>query len=482
MSDLRPVFLVIGAMIMVLGLFMLLPIAIDLSAGNSVWSAFAVSAGVSISFGAMLVAANRTSSSDLSIKGAFVLTVFSWLALSVFAALPLIIAIPTLSFTDALFEAVSGITTTGSTVMSGLDELPKGLLLWRAILQWIGGIGIIVTAMAVLPMLKVGGMQLFRIESSDVSDKILPRATHIAGTITIIYLALTLLCAVAYWSVGMSGFDGIAHAMTTISTGGYSTSDNSLGGFLDLGADMVGMVFMIAGGLPFALYMLAVRGKFRPAFRDEQSRAFLLVIAFCVSVIGIYLWQYSPEGPVSAFRLAAFNVVSIITGTGYATADYGLWGPFAVAAFFIFMFIGGCAGSTACSIKIFRYQVAWIALKAHLLKMISPHRVAPIRYGGRALKESAIYSVLGFFFLFFACFAVSAIALSALGLDPVTAWSGAASSVANVGPGLGHIIGPEGTYEPLPDAAKWILMTGMLIGRLEVITVLVIFTPGFWRA
>jgi trk system potassium uptake protein TrkH len=336
--------------------------------------------------------------------------------------------------------------------------------------------------MAILPMLNVGGMQLFRLESSDMGDKILPNAAELAKAIGLIYLGLTILCAICYMSVGMGGFDAIAHAMTTIATGGYSTSDASLGGFMDDGADLVSIAFMLAGAMPFGIYLLAVNGKFKSAIFDPQVRAFFLVIALFIAVMTMYLWLNSIQTGSNALRLTAFNVVSVVTGTGYATADYNAWGPFAVASFFAFMFVGGCAGSTACSIKIFRYQVAFEALRAYLFKMPRQHAVAPMRYGGKPLPEAVVFSVMGFFFLFFTCFAVSAILLSLLGLDSITAWSGAASSIANVGPGLGDIIGPTGTYQPLPDSAKWVLMIGMLIGRLEIVTALVLLTPSFWRA
>ncbi|WP_281955028.1 TrkH family potassium uptake protein [Pseudophaeobacter arcticus] len=399
-----------------------------------------------------------------------------------FAALPLLLAPIGLNVTDSLFEAVSGITTTGSTVMTGLDDAPKGVLLWRAILQWIGGVGIIVTAMAILPMLNIGGMQLFRLESSDVSDKALPKAAQLAAAIGIIYLTLTILCMAGYMIAGMSSFDAIAHAMTTLATGGYSTSDASMGGFMDGGADLVAIAFMLAGALPFGMYLVAVRGNVGSALKDPQMRGFLSVIIILIATITGFLWLSSEYTQSMSLRLAAFNVISIVTGTGYATADYNAWGPFAVSAFFAFMFIGGCAGSTACSIKIFRYQVAIEAMRAYVFKMPRQHAVAPMRYGGKPLSDAVVFSVMSFFFLFFACFGVGAVVLSMMGLDPVTAWSGAASALANVGPGLGEIIGPIGTYAPLPDGAKWVLMGGMLVGRLEIVTALVLLTPSFWRA
>jgi trk system potassium uptake protein TrkH len=320
-----------------------------------------------------------------------------------------------------------------------------------------------------------------------VGEKILPRAQSIALTIALIYMGLTTACAIAYMATGMSGFNAVAHAMTTIATGGYSTSDASMGGFMDDGADIVCMVFMLLGALPFGVYMLMVRrGQLSAPFRDPQVRAFFSVILMLslLVLVGLIVSgaQDSELGWVHSFRLSAFNTISIVTGTGYATADYMRWGPMAVGAFFFFMFVGGCAGSTACSIKIFRYQVALEALRAYLFRMPRPNAIAPMRYAGRPLPDAVVYSVLGYFFLFFVTVAVTAALLGAIGLDPVTAWSGAGSAVANVGPGLGDIIGPSGNYQALPGAAKWVLMIGMIVGRLEIVTALVILTPGFWRA
>ncbi len=488
MPDLRPVFFVVGLMIAALGALMFIPMIVDVFYEGRSWRAFMISGLLTLLFGAALATANYTKDPNLRSRGAFLLTVSSWISLSAFAAIPFMMEPSTLSVTDAFFEATSGITTTGSTILTGLDDMPKGLLLWRALLQWIGGIGIIVTAMAILPMLKVGGMQLFRLESSDMGEKILPKAASIAAAISLIYLSLTVMCAFLYMVVGMSGFDAVAHAMTTVATGGYSTSDASMGGFMDNGADLVCLPFMLAGAMPFGVYLLMTRGHIKAPLKDSQVRAFIFVIAALIMMMTLSLWvgtEFSTGDNQSfwrALRLSAFNTVSVVTGTGYATANYNAWGPFAVAAFFAFMFIGGCAGSTACSVKIFRYQVAFEGLRAYLFKMPRNHAVAPLRYGGAPLPEPVLYSVLSYFFLFFLTFAVTAILLSIIGLDPVTAWSGAGTAVANVGPGLGEIIGPAGNFQTLPNSAKWVLMTAMIVGRLEIITALVILSPTFWRS
>ena len=483
MSDFRPVYFVVGLMIAALGLAMFAPMIVDYLYQDRSWQTFGVSGALTMMFGVALAIINYTPKPDLRSRGAFLLTVMSWFALSAFAALPFIMSPMKMELTDALFEATSGITTTGATVLTGLDNLPKGILLWRAILQWIGGVGIIVTAMAVLPMLKVGGMQLFRLESSDMGEKLLPQAASIAAWISGIYLILTLLCLAGYMMTGMNGFDATAHAMTTVATGGYSTSDASMGGFMDDGADIVCMIFMMAGAMPFGVYLLMLKNQaFAAPFRDPQVRAFVAVIVSLIALVTFYLWGHSELTNSRALRLSAFNVISIVTGTGYATADYGQWGAFAVACFFVFMFIGGCAGSTACSIKIFRYQVALAGLKAYLFQMPQPNAISPMRYAGRPLSPTVVYSVMTYFFVFLLTFATTAVILSLMGVDSLTAWSGAGSAVANVGPGLGEIIGPAGTYQDLSSPAKWVLMIAMIIGRLEIITAFVILMPSFWRA
>jgi len=483
MPDLRPVFFVIGLMSAALGVLMFIPMLVDFTDDGRVWRAFGISGGITTLFGALLATITYTPHPSLRARGAFVLTVFAWLTLSVLSSLPFLFEPINLSLTDALFESTSGITTTGATILTGLDNMPRGVLMWRALLQWIGGVGIVVTAMAVLPMLKVGGMQLFRLESSDMGEKILPRAASLAGGISLVYLALTIACFVGYVVTGMNWFDAIAHAMTTLATGGYSTSDASMGGFMDDGADIVGTVFMMLAALPFGVYLLmTTRGDLKAIFRDSQVRAFAVVILCLTLIITLFLILSGQFELTRGLRLAAFNTVSIVTGTGYATADYNSWGPFAVTAFFAFMFIGGCAGSTACSIKIFRYQVAFEALRNYLFRMPRQHAVVPMRYGGQPLPPSVVYSVMSYFFVFFLTFVITAVLLSLIGLDPITAWSGAGSAVANVGPGLGEIIGPSGTYQDLPGSAKWVLLTAMIIGRLEIVTALVLLTPAFWRS
>ncbi len=424
----------------------------------------------------------RTGETRITTRQAFLLTTLSWLVIGIFGALPFAFADLNLSFTDAVFESMSGITTTGATVLTGLDSAPPGILLWRALLQWLGGIGIIVMAVAILPKLSVGGMQLFRTESSDQSEKAFPRVAQVATAIGMLYVGLTALCAALYWIAGMTGFEAMAHSMTTIATGGFSTRDGSVGAFNSAAIDWIAVVFMILGSLPFVLYLRAVRGNLMPLIRDSQVRWFLIIAAASVALLVV--WQTLMNGVHfgEALRTVSFNAISIMTGTGYSSADFGLWGAFPVALFFFLMFVGGCAGSTTCGIKIFRFQVLYANTVSQISKLMQPHGVFIPHFNHRPIPEAASESVLSFFFLYIMSFGALAIGLGWMGLDFLTAVSGAASAIANVGPGLGPEIGPSGTYAALPDIAKWLLSFGMLLGRLELFTVLVLLTPAFWRS
>jgi len=410
-----------------------------------------------------------------------VLTLGSWLGVTLFASLPFVFAELNLSFADAFFEAMSGITTTGATVITGLDDAPPGILLWRALLQWLGGIGIIVTAVAMLPMLRVGGMQLFRMESSDTTEKVLPRAAQISTAIGSIYFVLTAICAIAYWAAGMPGFDAIAHAMTTIATGGFSTSDSSLAAFANPGVEWVAVVFMIVGSLPFVLYLQVVRGRPMSLLRDTQVRWFLSVVLVLVIVVVLILAVSQNYAPGLSLRLSAFNTISILTGTGYTTAAFDQWGPLALTVFFLIMFVGGCAGSTTCGIKIFRFQILYETAATQIRRLVRPHGVFIPYYNNNPITDEITMSVMSFFFFYVLVFVVLALGLSALGLDFLSAMSGAATAISNVGPGLGPVIGPSSTFTTLPDTAKWLLSAGMLMGRLELFTILVLFAPAFWK-
>ena len=481
MIDLRPIAFVIGLLLAVLAVAMLIPAVVDAIIGHPDWQVFTAAAGVTLFVAGIMIFTSRSGWSGFSLRQAFIMTNMAWLVIATFGALPFAFSELELSYTDAFFESMSGVTTTGSTVITGLDSAPPGILLWRALLQWLGGIGIIVMAVAILPILQVGGMQLFRVEAFD-TDKVLPRAAQIAGAIAIVYVFLTGLAASVYWALGMTGFEAVAHAMTSIATGGFSTSDLSFGKFESPAMHWATSLFMVLGSLPFVLYLRAARGNLTVFWRDSQVRVFFAILLVAIALTAYWLWTREVMGLGAALRYSTFNVISVMTGTGYASADFGQWGNFVLIIMFLLMFVGGCAGSTTCGIKIFRFQVLYQAARVQLKRLMQPNGVFIPYYNNRPIPEAVAASVMGFFFLFIISFAVLAALLGLIGLDPITALSGAATAIANVGPGLGDIIGPAGTFAPLPDEAKWLLSAGMLLGRLELFTVLVLLVPSFWRA
>ena len=479
MLDLRPVGYVIGLLVAVLGITMLIPMLADFMASNGHWPTFLQAAIVTFFTGGLLAITCQSGVHEgLTIQQTFLLTAGVWLILPIFGALPFIFGETTLRFVDAFFESMSGLTTTGSTVISNLDTQSAGLLLWRGILQWLGGIGIIVVAMVFLPELRVGGMQIFRSEGFDTFGKILPRATQIARRISVIYMVLTLACALGYGMAGMNAFDASVHAMTTVATGGFANYDASFGAF-GAGAEYVAVVFMLLAALPFVRFVQLSTGYARPLVQDSQIRTFLATAA--VLVLVLTLWRMGATGE-AAFRKTLFNTVSLMTGTGYASDDYTNWGGLAVSLLFFTGLIGGCAGSTACSIKIFRYQLLFASIRAQLMRLGTPHGVFTPRYEGRPITPDVLSSVMSFFTFFVVTLGVLAVALSMTGLDFTTSISGAAAALANIGPGLGDRIGPAGNFAGLNDTAKWMLTIAMLIGRLELFAVYAILTIGFWRA
>ncbi len=480
MLDFRPILFITGVLMLPLAVAMCLPAIADAAALNPDWQVFVIAAGFTLFVGGILALTCRGNIRSITPRQGFVLTTTLWIIIPAFAALPFAFAELDLSYTDAFFESMSGLTTTGSTIIRSLDAAPPGILIWRALLQWLGGIGVIAMAIAILPLLRIGGMQLFRMESSDRSEKVLPRTTQLVAYIAFIYLGASVVCAVAYWAAGMSGFDAIAHAMTTIATGGFSTYNASLAHVKSATIEYICVTFMLIGSLPFVLYLRAIRGNPKPLFRDDQVRLFLLIVVIAVLALAYYRYAAGTD-IVTALREAAFNVVSIITGTGYATADYGTWGPFALIAFFFLMFVGGCAGSTTCGIKVFRFQVLYATAVTQIRRLLEPHGVYLAYYNRRPIPEEVSASVMAFFFLYALSYGVIATGLGLLGVDFLTAVSGAATAISNVGPGLGETIGPAGTFANLPDSAKWLLSAGMLLGRLELFTVIVLLIPSFWR-
>ncbi len=479
MISFRPVLNVLGFLYVGLATAMLIPAIVDVAQKNADWQAFVFSALLTGLFGMLLsLAVGGSLREGLDTRQTFILTTLSWATLPAFGALPFLWL--GIGYADAVFEAVSGFTTTGSTVLSGLDSLPPGLLVWRSMLQWMGGVGIIVMAIVLLPFLRIGGMQLFQSESSDRSEKIVSRSVELIRLIGLAYLFLTVLCIAAYLATGMELFDAFNHALTTIATGGYSTHDESFGYFKNPASGWVAVVFMIIGALPFVLLIQALRGHPLQLWRDPQVRALLGFLALVSLTLTVYLGINMRFPFEEALLRATFNVVSIVTGTGYALGDFSQWGAPVVGIAFLLMFVGGCTGSTTGGIKIFRFLVFFGTVRAHLRRMVRPHRIMSEEYAGTRLTPELSFSVLAFLVVYMGSVGIITVALSFFDLDLVTAISAAATSVGNVGPGLGPVIGPAGHFAPLPDGAKWLLSFAMLVGRLELFTVLVLLDPDFW--
>lgn len=471
----------VGWLLLLLAGAMLLPMAVDLADGHPDWKGFAGGTLVTAFVGTALLLATRGPLPPIDLRTGFLLTSLTWAAVAWFAALPFELGSIGLSTTDAVFETVSGLTTTGATVITGLDTAPRGLLLWRSLLQFVGGAGIVLIGLVMLPFLRTGGMQLFRTESSDKSDKLLPSTGAIAARLLGIYVALVGLCALALAAVGLDTFDALNHAMTAVSTGGYSTRDASIAAFASPAVEWVLIIFMVLGALPFMRYLAILQGRGHLFWQDGQIRVFLAIVGLVASALAAWLVLAEGRSFHDAWRAALFNTVSVITTTGYASEDYQLWGTPVLGLFLAITVLGACTGSTAGGIKIFRVQILWTASLLYVQSLILPSRVVRPRYAGRPIDQELIGSVLSFVFFFIGSWGVFSVVLSALGLDLVTAVSGAATALANVGPGLGPIIGPSGNFQTLSDPAKWVLVLAMLLGRLEFFTLLVLLHPAFWR-
>ncbi len=481
MLDIRPVLYVVGLLLLVLAAAMAVPAAISLVDGDADWVIFALSAAVAVFFALAMTLSCAGPSYRHNLRHVFLLAAGTWFVMPVFAALPFAFGSANLSYTDGFFEAMSGLTTTGSSVFPDLLAVTRAMLVWRSVLQWLGGIGIVLMAVTLLPMLRVGGMQVFKTEAFDTPDKVFARVSPVALQLLAIYAALTAAWCFFYWLAGMTPFEAANHAMTTLSTGGFSTSPESLGHWSSDWIMVVAIAGMIAAALPFTLYLQIARGTRRNVAIDSQVGAFLLLVALAALVIAAWLIFGNGYDTEPAILGAIFHVVSIVTGTGYTTTDIQLWGGLPVALLFVLQYVGGCAGSTTCGFKIFRFQVLYAAAKVQVARMLRPHIVLLPRYNDRPLQAGVTDSVMAFFFLYALCVAWLTVGLSLLGLDFTTALSGASTAISNVGPGLGDIIGPRGSFATLPDAAKWLLAAGMLLGRLEILSVLVLFQRAFWK-
>ncbi len=478
MSNYKTVFFTLGILQIILGIFMLIPIFAQFFF-KEIDSSFFGASIITIIFGTLFFLSNLDHDKKLNLQQAFLLTALSWVSIAIFGSLPLIFSEVNFSFTNAFFESMSGITTTGSTIIPNLEEMPKAILLWRAILQWLGGIGIIVMAITLMPIMNVGGMQLFKISNNDSSEKILPKSKEIALRLIYIYLGLTTLCAISYKILGMNTFDSITHSMTTIATGGFSNYNESIGFFNSFPIEISAMIFIIMGSLPFIAYIKFLNGNRRIFFSDIQIRTFLKIILISILILSIYL--FLDKSLELNFRTVLFNVISILTGTGYVNAQFDNWGGFPLIIFIGLMFIGGCAGSTTCGIKIFRFQILYSFVLNQLKKIIYPKGIFVLKYNQSPVDDKFTASIISFIYMYLVIFFAITALLSLTGLDFITSISGAATSISNVGPGLGSTIGPNGNFSSLPDISKWILSFGMILGRLELFAILVLFLPSFWR-
>ena len=478
MSNYKTVFFTLGILQIILGIFMLIPIIVQLLY-NEVDASFLSSSIVTIVFGTLFFLSNLDHDKKLNLQQAFLLTALSWLSIAIFGSLPFVFSNIEFSFTNAFFESMSGITTTGSTIISDLENIPKGILFWRAILQWLGGIGIIVMAITLMPIMNVGGMQLFKISSNDSSEKILPKSKEIALRLIFIYSGLTALCAISYKFLGMNIFDSLTHSMTTIATGGFSNYNESIGFFNSLPIEVSAMIFIILGSVPFIAYIKFLNGDRKIFISDIQIKTFFKIILISTLLLLTY-FVFFDKNQLN-LRSISFNIISILTGTGYVNAQFDNWGSFPLFLFLSLMFIGGCAGSTTCGIKIFRIQILYSFITNQIKKIIYPKGIFILKYDQNPVDNKFIASVISFIYLYLVIFFLITTLLTLTGLDFLTSISGAATSISNVGPGLGSIIGPNGNFSSLPDISKLILTFGMILGRLELFAILVLFLPSFWK-
>ena len=481
MLNLKPIALVGGTVVCAVGFLLFIPLITEVFYQSESWQSYAVPILIYLIVGGSLVITNRNIELKISIKDAFMITVLSWILLGFLSAVPFIYTKVNLSVVDAIFESMSGITTTGSTVINNLDYLPKGILIWRALLQWLGGIGILVIALFILSFLRVGGMQLFHLEGDDPYEKFLPKISSVISKIVILYVLLTLLLIILYFSFGMNFFDSLAHSFTTISTGGFSTHDKSFAYFQSNSILLIAIIFMIIGSMPFLVIAQTSFNNILATINDHQVRVFLLILFVSIVIIYFFAEKYIDGGVFQKITSISFNTISIISGTGYVSENFESWGNYASVLFLILMFIGGCAGSKTGGIKVFRFQILFKYLILHFKKILQPHAVIVGYFNNKSIPESTYESVMSFFFLYIFTFASSALLLSFSGLDFLTCISASASAISNVGPGLGSVIGPEGNYSVLNDYSKIILTATMLLGRLEMLTILILFLPSFWR-
>jgi len=480
MSNYKTVFFTLGILLIILGVAMMVPVVFQLIY-NEFDSTFITSGIITITFGILFFLSNIDHLKLINTQQAFLLTALSWLSIAAFGSLPFFFSGLDLSITDSFFESMSGITTTGATILNNIESSPKGILMWRSMLQWLGGIGVVLMAITLMPIMNIGGMQLLKISTYDTSEKILPKSKEISKKLITVYIILTFLCAFFYKIFGMNTFDSLTHSMTTIATGGFSNYDQSIGYFNNAYIEIVSVVFILLGSIPFILYIKFISDDKKIIFKDEQVKLFFKLTFISILVLFIYLIIVNKSIFEIHLRSVIFNVVSILTGTGYVTKEFDQWGNFPLIFFLILMFIGGCAGSTTCGIKIFRVHILYYFIRNQLIKIIYPRAIINLKYNNSKIEEKLVSSIISFIYLYILIFFVLASMLTLTGLDFITSISGAASSLSNVGPGLGSEIGPNSNYSGLPNQSKWLLSVGMILGRLEIFAILIIFLPSFWR-
>ncbi|MHC0052360.1 TrkH family potassium uptake protein [Actibacterium sp. D379-3] len=481
MLDLRPVGYVIGQLLVALGGLMLLPMALNLAMGDPNWQTFLETAIQTLLAGSVLAMACRNGlGQSLSLRQAFVLTAGIWTVMPVFGALPFMEGAPHASFTNAYFEAVSGITTTGSSVFTGLDTLPVGVLLWRGMLNWIGGLGIAFVAMIFLPVMRVGGMQFFRTEGFDTLGKVLPRAKDIARMLVIIYAGLTCAAVLAYLLVGMTPLDAVVNAFATISTGGFSTSDASFGKYSGP-AEYVGALFMILASLPYIRFVQLLSGSARPLLRDPQVRAYLRWLLYAVGAVVAFRVATGKDPFETVLRESLFNIVSIFSGTGFGSANVAAWGAFPVVIAFLVGMIGGCTSSSSASISVFRWQLTFLEIRTRLAQLYAPSAIRIIKYDGRQVERDVLDALVLYVGGYILTLGVLTIGMDMVGVDEESALFAIWTSIGNIGFGFGPLVQRTGTMVDFPAPAKWLMVLAMLMGRLGLLSVFVLLMPRFWR-
>lgn len=479
--DPAPIVFFVGVVLASVGGGMLVPAAIDLADGNPDYKVFLTCSAISVFTGTCMTASSYSAKTKMNPREVMLAVPLTWLFVTLFAALPFMFSQFHLSLTDAMFEVMSGLTTTGATVMTGLDHAPKGLLWWRFQIVWFGGFGVVTLALLVLPFLRIGGMQMFTLDLSPQAGRFLPRITTVIARIGLVYILFTITAAATFGTLGMNTFDSIGHAMAVLATGGFSSHDANIGYFQSAGIEYASSVFMLISAMPFVLFLQALRGRPKPLWNDGQVRLYLAIVLFSTLTVALWLIAIKELSAATAIRWSLFAITSVISSTGFTSPDYMQWGPFPLVIILSLMIAGGCTGSTTGGIKIFRLRILLEHLRVRLHLQVFPHASQVLLYNREPVPVEVRGGVTNYFFIYVASFFILALALSATGLNFEESLSAAGSALGNFGPGFGPVIGPCCTYAPISDTAKWLMFLGMFAGRLEILIVILPFTRTFWR-